>query len=402
MGIDSDRIRYDFPFFQHNQSEIYFDNACTTLKPRQVIEAERHYYEEVSCCAGRSAHHLGKKTGELFEAAREKVARFVNAKPECVVWTKNTTEALNLVVRSFDYSTRKKVVTTALEHHSLLLPIIEQQRRGVLKMERLDVDGKGAISEKSIAEEIDKETALVCVHHTTNTTGTRAPLEKIIKVAHENGAAVLVDGAQGVPHCAIDFRKLDADFLCFSGHKMLGPTGIGCLVGKSEALERLDSFIVGGETVDSVQMDSVKFKKAPKRFEGGIQNYAGAIGMGAACDYLSRIGMKNVEEHEKKLSAKLLSAISAAGGEIYGDSDPKNRCALASFNLKGVHHHQVALMCDSLSKIALRSGVFCAQPAAEKMGFGHGAVRASLYVYNNEAEIGKFAETLSKIAKLGL
>ncbi len=398
--MDAEKLRADFPVLQ-SQKLIYFDSACTTLKPRAVLEAERRYYEEASGCAGRSAHALAKKTSEMFESARERVAGFLNAPPESVVWTKNTTEALNLVIRSLDYSKRKKVVTTPLEHHSVLLPIMEQQRRGIVKMELLKITPGGEFDEASFSS-IGNDTALVAVHHTTNTSGMRAPLEKIVKVAHDAGALVLVDAAQGVPHSAVDFSKLGADFLAFSGHKMLGPTGIGCLVGKTEALEGLDSFLVGGETIETVSLqEGAVFKKAPKRFEAGIQNYAGAIGLAAACDYLAKIGMKNVEEHERKMAKKLLGAIqSVPGSSIYGTPSPEKRCALVSFNLKGVPHHQVALMCDSLAKIALRSGVFCAQPAMEKLGAKEGAVRASLYVYNTEGEIETFGETLEKIAKL--
>lgn len=399
--IDPEKIRADFPLLQE-QGVIYFDSACTTLKPRAVIDAERQYYEEMSGCAGRSAHHLAKKTDEAFGAAREKIAKFVSAKPDEIVFTKNATEALNLVIRSFNYSQRKKIVTTQLEHHSALLPVIEQQRRGAAEMALLPTNKDGTFDENSISSTIGKDTALVVVHHTTNTTGMRAPLEKIIKLAHDNGAAVLVDGAQGVPHSKVDFRKIGADFLAFSGHKMCGPTGIGCLVGKKEALEKLDTFIVGGETIETVKLDAVKWKAAPKRFEAGIQNYAGAIGLGAACDYLGRIGMQNVEEHEKRMGKKLIEAIqSVPGSTIYGVPSPDKRSALVSFSLKGVPHQQVALMCDNLAKIALRAGVFCAEPAAESMGFSKGAVRASLYIYNTEKEVEIFRETLGKIAKLG-
>lgn len=399
--MDAEKIRADFPVL-HSQKVTYFDSACTTLKPREVIEAERQYYEEVSGCAGRSAHALARKTSELFESSREKVAAFVNAPPESVVWAKNTTEALNLVIRSLDYSKRKKIATTCLEHHSLLLPIMEQRRRGVASMELLGTTPAGEFDDESFSQKIGRDTALVAVHHTTNTTGMRSPLEKIVKIAHDAGALVLVDGAQGVPHSKIDFRKLGADFLAFSGHKMLGPTGIGCLVGQSGALGGLDNFIVGGETIETVSLQKgVVFKNAPKKFEAGIQNYAGAIGLAAAVGYLSKIGMQNVEEHEKKMAGKLIEAIaSIPGSTVYGSSDASKRCALVSFNLKGVPPHQAALMCDSLSHIALRSGVFCAQPAMESLGAKEGAVRASLYIYNTEAEIEAFRETLGKIAKL--
>ena len=400
MAIDASKLRADFPVLQSSKA-IYFDSACTALKPRAVIDAEAGYYAELSACAGRSHHSLAKKTEEKFEASRERVAKFAGAKPDELAFTKNTTEALNLVVRSLDYSSRKKVVTTPLEHHSLLLPIMEQRRRGIVSMEMLGVSPDGSIGESSLSI-IDKSTALVAIHHTTNTTGMRAPLEKIVKAAHDAGALVLIDGAQGVPHSRVDFRKLGADFLAFSGHKMCGPTGIGCLVGKREAFEKLDTFIVGGETVETVSLQAVKWKSAPKRFEAGIQNYAGAIGLAAACDYLARIGMQNIEEHEKKMARALMDAIrSIPNSTIYGNPDPSKRCALASFNLKGVAPHQVALMADSLSKIALRSGVFCAQPGIEALGAPkEGAVRASLYLYNTEEEVRVFAETMQKIAKL--
>ena len=281
--MDAEKIRRDFPVLS-SRKEIYFDSACTSLKPIQVIDAERNYYEKISGCAGRSAHAMAKETDAAFSDARRKVAKFVGAKEGETVWVKNTTEALNLVIRSFDYSSRRKIVTTKLEHHSLLLPIMEQQRRGIVKMEYLPVGREGGFDEAALSQLIDKNTALVAVHHTTNTTGMRAPLEKMVKIAHDSGAAVLVDGAQGVPHSRVDFARLGADFLCFSGHKMLGPTGIGCLVAREDALEKLDTFMVGGETVESVKGSGVIFKKGLKRFEAGIQNYAGATGLAAACE----------------------------------------------------------------------------------------------------------------------
>jgi len=401
MALDAKLLRADFPVLAASKA-IYFDSACTSLKPRAVIEAEASYYNEMGACAGRSHHSLAKKTEEKFESSRERIARFAGAKKEQLVFTKNTTEALNLVVRSLDYSQRRKIITTPLEHHSLLLPIMEQQRRGVAKMEMLGVLPDGTIDESSLSA-IDRNTALVAIHHTTNTTGMRAPLEKIVKAAHDAGALVLIDGAQGVPHSRVDFGKLGADFLAFSGHKMCGPTGIGCLLGKKEAFEKLDTFIVGGETIETVSLEKVVWKAAPKRFEAGVQNYAGAIGLAAACDYLSRVGMENIERHEHGMAGKLIEAIkSIPGSTIYGSPDPSRRSALVSFSLKGVQPHQVALMADSLSKIALRSGVFCAQVGMHALGAPkEGAVRASLYLYNTEEEVRTFAEAMQKIAKVG-
>lgn len=400
MALDAGKLRADFPVLQSSRA-IYFDSACTALKPHSVIDAEAGYYFSMAACAGRSHHALAKKTEEAFEASRQRIARFVGASPDEIAFTKNATEALNLVIRSADYSSRKKIVTTQLEHHSLLLPIMEQQRRGAARMEMLKALPDGTIDEGSLSL-IDKGTALVAVHHTTNTTGMRAPLEKIVKAARDAGALVLVDAAQGVPHSKVDFKKLGTDFLAFSGHKMGGPTGIGCLVGKKEAFAKLDTFIVGGETVETVGLQQVKWKAAPKRFEAGIQNYSGAMGLAAACEYLSKIGMENVERHEHEMAGKLIEAIkSVPNSTIYGNPDQQKRCALVSFSLKGVQPHQVALMADSLSKIALRSGVFCAQPAMELLGAPReGAVRASLYLYNMEEEVKIFAETMEKIAKM--
>jgi cysteine desulfurase/selenocysteine lyase len=398
--MDAQAVRAAFPLLD-KPGHIYFDSACTSLKPRVVIEAERAYYEEYSACADRSHHPLADRAEEKFEAARASLGRFVNARPDEVVFTKNATEALNLVVRSLDYSSRHRIVTTALEHHSLLLPILEQRRRGAAQVDLLAVDPDGEVDTASIERVIDSRTALVAIHHTTNTTGMRAPLDVIVKRAHEQGALVLVDGAQGVPHGPMDFHRLGADFLAFSGHKMCGPTGIGCLVARADALERLDTFIVGGGTVETVTLQNVRWRSGPKRFEAGIQNYAGAIGLAAACDYLSAIGMEQIERYERELAGGLIAAIqSIPGATIYGTSDPARRCALVTFNLRRVPAHQVALMSVPLAKIAVRSGVFCAQPAMELLGAPNGAVRASLYLYNTPVEIQIFRETLDKIARL--
>jgi len=398
--MDVQAVRAAFPVL-NNSGVIYFDSACTSLKPRPVIDAERSYDEEYSACAGRSHHPLADRTEAKFEAARARIARFVNARPDEVVFTKNTTEALNLVVRSLDYSSRKAIVTTALEHHSLLLPILEQQRRGGARVEMLGVSAAGEIDASSVDRLIDRNTALVAIHHTSNTTGMRAPLDAIVTRAREQGALVLVDAAQGVPHSRVDFRKLGVDFLAFSGHKMCGPTGIGCLVGRRKAFETLDTFIVGGGTVETVTLQKVQWKASPIRFEAGIQNYAGAFGLAAACDYLSALGMEQIERHERELAGALVEAIQAVpGATLYGTPDPARRCAVVTFNLKGIPAHQVALMCHPLAKIALRSGVFCAQPAMELLGAPEGAVRASLYFYNTTAEIQTFRDTLQKIARL--
>ncbi|VVB58518.1 Cysteine desulfurase [Candidatus Anstonella stagnisolia] len=398
--MDIQKVRSDFPLLQGGKL-IYFDNACTTLKPRQVIDAQTEYYSTYSACAGRSAHHLSKKVDEETAKSRETVAKFVGAKANELIWTKNTSEAINLVAHSFDFSQKKKVVLTNMEHHSALLPFMHLAKSGKIKTEFALAGKDGSFSSDAFTNAVDKETALVVVHHTTNSTGCTAPLKEITKIAHENGALILIDAAQGAPHHKIDFKKEDFDFLAFSGHKMLGPTGIGCLVGKEHLLEKLNPFMLGGGTIETVSLSEMKLHSLPDRFEAGIQNYSGMLGMAAVANYLMKIGMENIEKYEHELFAELLAAVqSVPDSTIYGNTSSKARSALLSFNLKNISAHQVALMSDSLSQIALRSGLFCAQPAMEHMGAPKGAVRASLYIYNTKEEVQIFKDTLQKIAKL--
>lgn len=399
--MDVQKMRCDFPMLQSGKL-IYFDNACTTLKPKQVIGAQSEYYSAYCACAGRSAHRLSKKTDEQTAKARETVARFIGARPTELIWTKNTSEAINLVAHAFDFSSRKKAVLTNMEHHSALLPFMHLAKKGEIKTDFVLANKDGTFSSDAFSQCVNKETALVVVHHTANSTGCASPYKEIVKIAHENGALVLIDAAQGAPHHKIDFKKEDFDFLAFSGHKMLGPTGIGCLVAKEQHLQKLNPFMLGGGTIETVSLSSMKLLSSQERFEAGIQNYSGIIGMASAADYLMKIGMENVEKYEAELDAELVSAMrSISGAQIYGNTNAKGRSALVSFNLKNVPPHQTALMADSLSQIALRSGLFCAQPAMEHMGAPKGAVRASLYLYNTKEEIRIFKETIEKIAKLG-
>lgn len=388
----------DFPLLQNNPDLIYFDSACTSLKPIQVIETESSYYKEFGACAGRSSHTLGRKTNEKLQESREKVAGFVNADAEGLVWTRNTTEALNLMTNSFDFSKRKKVVTTIMEHHAVLLPLMRLRDKGIIKLEVLDCDEKGEVSLEKWQNAVDKESALVVTNNGNNTTGHKQNVKEIGKIAHENGALIAIDGAQGVPHHKTDFKKDDFDFLCFSAHKMLGPTGIGAFIAKKNLLEDMEPFIVGGGIVKTLKLDNAEFMPNYSRFEAGIQDYAGIIGFAAACDYLTAFGMDKVEEHERKLGAGLVEKIKAADAGIYGNHN-ENYAATCSFNFKNGKPHDVALMLDK-QNIALRSGFFCAQPAMEAMGAKEGAVRASCYVYNTTEELEKFGEVLQNIKSL--
>ncbi|MBU0586874.1 cysteine desulfurase [Candidatus Micrarchaeota archaeon] len=397
----SEKLREDFPIIQKYKDVIYLDNACTTLKPQVVIDAVKAYYEEYGGCAGRSAHRLSRLVDEKIVEGRKRIADFLGAKAENIVYTKNCSEAINLVAKSFDFSKRKKVVGTILEHHSSMLPFEIKALRKEIELVYAKPLPDGTFDVEQYKELIDRDTALVAVHHTNNTLGTKNPVREIAKIAHENGAQILVDAAQGVPHSEIKFQDMDADYLTFSGHKMLGPTGIGALVAKAERLEEMPPFLVGGDTIEQVKTDSIVWAKPPRKFEAGIQHYSGIIGLGAAAEYLKKIGMRNIEEHEKELGKVAFELLSSEQKlKIYGPREAGKRTGIFTFNVRGITPHQVAMMLDKMKGIAVRSGVFCAQPGMDFMGACDGAVRASFYLYNTKTEIEVFADTLKKVVQI--
>jgi cysteine desulfurase/selenocysteine lyase len=401
--MNIDKIREDFPILKkkvNGKPFIYFDSACTTLKPQKVIDAILGYYTEYTGCAGRSVHKFATRTTEEFEKAREKIAKFINAKKaEEIIWTRNTTEAINLVAHSFNFEKGDKVITTNLEHTSGLLPWQLKAQRGEIILDFVLCDNYGEFKIEDFKNRIDKKTKLVSIIHASNVTGTRAPLEEIIKIAHDNGSLVFVDGAQSVPHYSMDVRKLDIDFLGFSGHKMCGPTGIGCLYGKYDLLKNLQPFIIGGETIKDADLKTCVLEDLPQRLEGGIQHYAGGIGLGAAVDYLSSIGMKNIETYEKELAKALIEGLlTIPGVDLIGPKDYNKKGALAAFNIKGMEPHDVAIMLDE-QNIFVRSGMHCAYPIHKFLHDPRGSVRASLYLYNTKEEVKTFIEKLNGIAK---
>jgi cysteine desulfurase/selenocysteine lyase len=398
--MDVKKIREDFPLIKKSKI-IYFDNACTTLKPRQMVDAVVEYYTEYTGCAGRSIHKLATKTTEKFEQSREKVARFINAKDSSeIIWTKNATEALNLAANGFNFKKGDRVVTTNLEHTSGLLPWQILANKGVIDLDFVLCDKEGEFDIEKFEEKIDKKTKLVSVVFASNVTGTTAPIKEIAKIAHDNGAVILVDGAQAVPHMEVDVRKLDLDFLAFSGHKMCGPTGIGCLYGKKNLLEKLSPLIVGGETIRDADLRTCVFENIPQRLEAGIQNYAGAIGFGAAVDYLEKIGMNEIEKYEKELTKDLIEGLLAVKNlSLIGPTDWKKKNAIAAFNIKRMEPHDVATFLDN-ENIAVRSGVHCTYPFHKFIKSPKGSVRASLYFYNTREEIKVFIDKLSSIVKM--
>lgn len=392
-------VRGDFPIFQKHPAIIYLDSACTSLKPRSVIEAEAGYYRELGACGGRSSHRLGRLTSDKVDESREEVARFVGAAPEGLIWTRNATEGLNLVALGLDYTARKKVVTTSMEHHAVLLPLMRLNEEGRIRLAIIEPDREGAIGIEAWKKEIDRETALVMTHSWDNVTGLGHPVREISAAAHEAGALICVDGAQGVPHHRTDFRKEQLDFLCFSAHKMLGPSGIGALAARRELLGKLKPLLSGGGTVKTVSGGKSVPMDDQTRFEAGVQHYAGIIGFAEACRYLRKLGMDKVEGHEKELARLIRERLEDAGAAIYGKAGLEGHGALFSFNLEGARPHDLALLLDK-EDVALRSGFFCAQPAMEALGAGNGAVRASAYIYNSAEDIRRFGDALEKVRSL--
>ena len=389
-------IKTDFPILK---DIIYMDSASTSLTPEPVLDVVLKYYREYNANVGRGVHRLSQVASQKYKDAHRKVADFIGANEEEVIFTKNTTEAINTVASGLKWKTGDKVVATLLEHHSNFLPWLRLKSLGVvLDIVKPDKDGKFNVSD--FEEVIDDKTRLVAVTHVSNVLGTITPIEEISAICKKKNALLLVDGAQSVPHIQVDVRKLGCDFLCFSGHKMLGPTGTGILWMKEYFLDRLEPLSFGGGMIDDVSLNGYKLTKGYERFEGGTPNIAGLIGFGRAIDYLKKIGMDKIKDHEARLTERLLEGLlKIRRVEIYGSLNSKERVGVVSFNIKNLNPHDVALMLDEASNILVRSGHHCCIPLMKYFGLKEGAVRVSLYLYNTEEEIDTFLETIKEIAK---
>ncbi len=402
MSINVQKIREDFPILQrkvHGKPLVYFDNAATTQKPVQVIEAMNDYYRNYNANVHRAVHSLSAEASAAWEQAHEKAAKFVGAKSwEEMVFTKNATESINLVANSLLKKQLKKgdeILVTKMEHHSNLVPWQQLAMEHGLKVHYANVRSDGTLDTEHFEKCLSKKVKLVAFTNCSNVLGTINPAEHLIKVAHEFNALVLVDGAQSAPHMPVDVRNMDADFFVFSGHKMLGPTGIGALYAKKEVLEGMKPFLYGGDMIAEVYLDRTVFNKLPWRFEAGTPNIAEGIGLSAAIDYLQKLGMENVREHEKKLLHAALDALHPMEGiELYGSDKVGARSGVCSFNLKDLHPHDVATILDRYG-IAVRSGDHCGQPLLRELKI-QGTVRASFYIYNTPEEIKLMAEVLHK------
>ncbi|RLG48806.1 MAG: cysteine desulfurase [Thermoproteota archaeon] len=396
MAVDVESVRRDFPVLETGL--IYFDNAATTLTPVQVVREMERFYLEVRANVHRGLHRLSMEATREYEEAHKEVARFLNAEPDEVAFTKNATEGLNLVASGLGLRKGDAVVVTVAEHHANLLPWMRLRERAGVELRVVPVSGRGEYDLEALAEAA-RGARVVSVHWVSNVLGSVAPLDEFRKVAREEGAYFVVDGAQGVPHMKTDVKKMDADFLAFSGHKMLGPTGVGVLYYKRELAEELDPLLVGGGMIRDVSLEGFEPADPPEKFEGGTPPIAEAVGLAEAVRYLGRIGMDWVERHERRLTSRLLRGLSEIEGvEYYGPGPEGERAAVVSFNVRGVNPHDVASVLDELGGVAVRSGHHCALPLVRGVLGVEGTVRASLYLYNTEEEVERFLEILAEIA----
>jgi cysteine desulfurase/selenocysteine lyase len=396
----SEKLREDFPALQQElkgKPIIYFDNACMTLKPKQVIEAVVEYYEKYPACGERSSHKLGKIVTDKFEESREAVAKFLNAKKhEEILFTKNTTESLNLLSHSLDLKKGDVVLTTDREHNSNLIPWQMLRERGV--EHKIIPSNSDMTFNLEKLQEMVKGAKLVSFVHTSNLDGYTTPAKEIIKISHDAGALTIMDAAQSTPHMPIDVRKLEADFLAFSVHKALGPTGVGCLYGRQDLLKDLKPFLVGGSTVDRTTYTEAMFAKPPEKFEAGLQHYAGVIGTKATVEYLKKVGMENIHQHEQELN-KIVSKELGPDVQLVGPPNVEDRGGIFSFNVKGLEAHDVAIILDERANVMCRSGQHCLHSwfHANKI---NGSVRASFYLYNTKEELKVFIDKMKDIIKL--
>lgn len=402
---DIEKIREDFPILSrqvYGRPLVYLDNAATTQKPLQVLDAMREEYLNVNANVHRGVHYLSQQATDLHEAAREKVRLFINArKAEEIVFTRGTTEAINLVASSFCLSQMQpgdEVLVTDMEHHSNIVPWqLQAMQRGIVVRHLPISDDGRLVCCNDIATYMTERTRLVSVAHVSNVLGTVNPVADIIRQAHERNIPVLVDAAQSAPHIPLDVQLLDCDFLAFSGHKMYGPTGIGVLYGKEAWLEKLPPYQGGGEMIDRVSWEKTTFERLPFKFEAGTPDYVATHGLATAIDYLSQIGLDAVAAHETELTRYCMEQLRSIGGiTIYGPDEPRD--AVVSFNVDGVHHLDIGTLLDRLG-IAVRTGHHCAQPLMSRLGI-QGTVRASFALYNTKEEVDTLVEGLRRVMQM--
>ncbi|OYD07354.1 cysteine desulfurase [Paludifilum halophilum] len=394
------RYAKDFPILgqQVNGNPlVYLDSSATSQKPFQVIEAVETYYKQYNSNVHRGVHTLGSRATDAYEGAREKVRRLINAEStQEIVYTRGTTTALNIVASSYAcprLGEGDEILISPSEHHSNLIPWQQVAKKTGAALKYFTLEPDGTLDLEKAKQAINERTRLVAIAQVSNVLGTIFPVKELAKAVHDRGGVIVVDGAQSVPHMKVDVRELDCDFLAFSGHKMAGPTGIGVLYGKKELLEAMEPVEFGGEMIDHVDLYESTWKELPWKFEGGTPLIAGAVGLGAAVDYLEQVGMDTVAEHDRKLAAYAVKRMEEVEGlNIYGPRE--DRMGIVTFNIEGVHPHDVATVLDA-EGIAVRAGHHCCQPLMRWMEVAATA-RASFYLYNDEADIDRLVQGLQK------
>ncbi|PZL71745.1 cysteine desulfurase [Enterococcus plantarum] len=398
--INADKIRQQFPIlFQEVNDEplVYLDNAATTQKPKAVLDRLTYYYEHDNANVHRGVHTLAERATKDYEAAREKVRAFINAKETAeTLFTRGTTTSLNWVAKSYGdlaVEAGDEIVISYMEHHSNIIPWQQLAERKGATLKYIEITADGFLDMESAKEQITDKTKIVSIAHVSNVLGVINPLVELAELAHSNGAVLVVDGAQAVPHMPVDVQAIDADFYAFSGHKMCGPTGIGVLYGKRELLDQMEPVEFGGEMIDFVNLHDSTWKELPWKFEAGTPNIAGAIALGAAIDFLTEIGLEEIHQYEAELVAYVLpKLLTIEGLTVYGPHDPAHHTGVLAFNLDGLHPHDTATALD-MEGVAVRAGHHCAQPLLNYLDVPATA-RASFYLYNTKADADRLIEAI--------
>ncbi|MDT1997109.1 cysteine desulfurase [Carnobacterium divergens] len=398
--MDAAALKKDFPIlFQEVNDEplVYLDNAATSQKPQQVLDALNTYYQRDNANVHRGVHTLAERATAKYEMARQKVKTFINAKETAeVLFTRGTTTSLNWVAKSFgeaNVNEGDEIVISYMEHHSNIIPWQQLAKKQKATLRYIELTPTGELDLASAKKLITAKTKIVAIAHVSNVLGVVNPIAELTEIAHQVGAVMVVDGAQSVPHMAVDVQQLDVDFYVFSGHKMLAPTGIGVLYGKRSLLEKMEPIEFGGEMIDFVYLEDSTWKELPWKFEAGTPNIAGAIGLGAAIDYLTEVGMEDIHHYEQELVAYVLPKLQEIPGiTIYGPTDPAKRTGVITFNLEGVHPHDLATAMD-MEGVAVRAGHHCAQPLMNYLEVNSTA-RASFYFYNTKSDADTFIKAL--------
>ena len=395
-------FKKDFPIF-NNKNIVYLDSGATTQKPIQVIKKIEEFYENANANPHRGAYSLSIEATQAYEEARDKIAKFINAKHrEEVIFSKNATESLNLIAYSYGLENLKKddeIVISIMEHHSNLVPWQKVAKQTGAKLNYMYINDEFEISDEEIENKITNKTKVVGITYVSNVTGTINNVQKIIEKAHKVGAKVVVDASQAIPHMKIDVQKLNCDFLVFSGHKMFAPLGIGVLYGKKEILNNMTPFLMGGDMIEYVYEQDTTFAPLPNKFEAGTQNVEGVVGLAAAIDYINDIGYDKIEKVEREIVEYAREELSKLDYlDLYITPNKENHSSVISFNIKGVHPHDVASILDS-ENVCVRSGNHCAQPLLRSLGIDS-TCRASFYIYNTKEDVDKLVEALNKAYKM--